>query len=115
MNTRTLPHPRHNSHVIDPRARDDQMLGKGYMPSPSPALPLDGSYYNMNSDRYLSYPPMVKTLDYLYNNKIEISPTTNSKTNEQKKTFNHCSIPGLSKCGIFNATTANDSHNANKW
>lgn len=61
MNTRTLPHPRHNSHVIDPRARDDQMLGKGYMPSPSPALPLDGSYYNMNSDRYLSYPPMVRT------------------------------------------------------
>ncbi|XP_031640306.1 nephrin isoform X1 [Contarinia nasturtii] len=58
VNTRTLPHPRHNSHVIDPRARDDQMLGKGYMPSPSPALPLDGSYYNMNSDRYLSYPPM---------------------------------------------------------
>lgn len=31
----------------------------GYMPSPSPAPPMDGSYYNMNSDRYLSYPPMV--------------------------------------------------------
>lgn len=55
VNTRTLPHPRHNSHVIDPRARDDQMLGKGYLPSPSPALPLDGSYYNMN----IPYPPMV--------------------------------------------------------
>lgn len=59
VNTRTLPHPRHNNHLSDPRARDDQMIGKGYMPSPSPALPLDGSYYNMNSDRYLSYPPMV--------------------------------------------------------
>lgn len=59
MNTRTLPHPRTTNQLIDPRSRDDQMLGKGYMPSPSPALPLDGSYYNMNSDRYLSYPPMV--------------------------------------------------------
>lgn len=41
--------------------RDDQMLiSKGvYIPSPSPAPPPDGSYYNMNSDRYLSYPPMV--------------------------------------------------------
>lgn len=43
----------------DQRARDDQMIGKiGYIPAPSPAPPLDGSYYNMNSDRYLSYPPM---------------------------------------------------------
>lgn len=60
VNTRTLPHPRHNNHVLEARARDDHMIGKGYMPSPSPALPLDGSYYNMNSDRYLSYPPMVR-------------------------------------------------------
>lgn len=44
---------------MDQRARDDQMIGKvGYIPAPSPAPPLDGSYYNMNSDRYLSYPPM---------------------------------------------------------
>ncbi|XP_059607885.1 nephrin isoform X2 [Phlebotomus argentipes] len=57
--TRTLPHPRHNSQHPDQRSRDDQMLGKNtYMPAPSPAPPLDGSYYNMNSDRYLSYPPM---------------------------------------------------------
>ncbi|XP_055693661.1 nephrin isoform X3 [Lutzomyia longipalpis] len=58
--TRTLPHPRHNNQHPDQRSRDDQMLGKGstYMPAPSPAPPLDGSYYNMNSDRYLSYPPM---------------------------------------------------------
>lgn len=66
VNTRTLPHPRHNSHMIDARARDDQMIGKSYMPSPSPALPLDGSYYNMNSDRYLSYPPMVIIYCILY-------------------------------------------------
>lgn len=59
VHTRTLPHPRHNNHIMDTRSRDDQMIGKGYMPSPSPAPPLDGSYYNMNSDRYLSYPPMV--------------------------------------------------------
>ncbi|XP_055703613.1 nephrin [Phlebotomus papatasi] len=56
--TRTLPHPRHNNQHADQRSRDDQMLGKTYMPAPSPAPPLDGSYYNMNSDRYLSYPPM---------------------------------------------------------
>lgn len=68
---KTLPHPRHHpnaGHMLDARARDDQMIGKGsngngglvgYMPSPSPAPPMDGSYYNMNSDRYLSYPPMV--------------------------------------------------------
>lgn len=60
---KTLPHPRHNIHIMDQRARDDQMIGKGYMPSPSPAPPMDGSYYNMNSDRYLSYPPMVSKLD----------------------------------------------------
>lgn len=59
-NSRTLPHPRHNTTNLDHRARDDQMLlSKGvYIPSPSPAPPPDGSYYNMNSDRYLSYPPM---------------------------------------------------------
>lgn len=72
---KTLPNPRHHpnaGHMLDARARDDQMIGKGgsngssnggglvgYMPSPSPAPPMDGSYYNMNSDRYLSYPPMV--------------------------------------------------------
>lgn len=60
--TRTLPHPRHNPQALDQRARDDQMIGKlGYIPAPSPAPPLDGSYYNMNSDRYLSYPPMVRS------------------------------------------------------
>ncbi|KAL9920456.1 nephrin adhesion molecule sticks and stones isoform 5-T5 [Glossina fuscipes fuscipes] len=63
VNARTLPHPRHNNNatnVMDHRARDDQMLlNKAvYIPSPSPAPPPDGSYYNMNSDRYLSYPPL---------------------------------------------------------
>ena len=67
VNARTLPHPRHNNNsnnIMDHRARDDQMLiNKGvYIPSPSPAPPPDGSYYNMNSDRYLSYPPMVSQI-----------------------------------------------------
>ncbi|XP_063704148.1 nephrin isoform X1 [Culicoides brevitarsis] len=71
--TRTLPHPRHHS-VINQnyesatRARDDQMLNSktlNYVTAPSPGPPLDGSYYNMNSDRYLSYPPMdYPTLDF---------------------------------------------------
>ncbi|TDG51000.1 hypothetical protein AWZ03_002655 [Drosophila navojoa] len=65
-NACTLPHPRHNNgHAASIAAghmtRDDQMLiSKGvYIPSPSPAPPPDGSYYNMNSERYLSYPPML--------------------------------------------------------
>ncbi|XP_062711778.1 nephrin isoform X5 [Aedes albopictus] len=59
--TRTLPHPRHNNVVYEQRSRDDQLLGKqnNYVTAPSPGPPMDGSYYNMNSDRYLSYPPMV--------------------------------------------------------
>ncbi|XP_064535994.1 nephrin isoform X5 [Drosophila montana] len=77
VNACTLPHPRHNNgHAAAIAAaaaaghmtRDDQMLiSKGvYIPSPSPAPPTDGSYYNMNSDRYLSYPPMEypATLDF---------------------------------------------------
>ncbi|XP_055619098.1 nephrin isoform X2 [Toxorhynchites rutilus septentrionalis] len=57
--TRTLPHPRHNNVGYEPRSRDDQLIGKSnYVTAPSPGPPLDGSYYNMNSDRYLSYPPM---------------------------------------------------------
>ncbi|XP_017106061.2 nephrin isoform X7 [Drosophila bipectinata] len=61
VNACTLPHPRHNNGgATIQMTRDDQMLiNKGvYIPSPSPAPPPDGSYYNMNSDRYLSYPPM---------------------------------------------------------
>lgn len=60
--TRTLPHPRHNINSnYEPRSRDDQMLNKtNYVTAPSPGPPLDGSYYN-NSDRYLSYPPMVSS------------------------------------------------------
>ncbi|XP_046865422.1 nephrin isoform X1 [Drosophila willistoni] len=75
VNACTLPHPRHNNAIGATAAgsnnaaaaihmtRDDQMLiTKGvYIPSPSPAPPPDGSYYNMNSDRYLSYPPMEYT------------------------------------------------------
>ncbi|XP_055601231.1 nephrin isoform X2 [Uranotaenia lowii] len=57
--TRTLPHPRHQNMAQELRSRDDQLLGKNhYVTAPSPGPPLDGSYYNMNSDRYLSYPPM---------------------------------------------------------
>ncbi|XP_017027881.1 nephrin isoform X3 [Drosophila kikkawai] len=69
VNACTLPHPRHNNGgAAIHMTRDDQMLiSKGvYIPSPSPAPPPDGSYYNMNSDRYLSYPPMEypATLDF---------------------------------------------------
>lgn len=68
VNACTLPHPRHNNGgTTIQMTRDDQMLiNKGvYIPSPSPAPPPDGSYYNMNSDRYLSYPPMVSKINEL--------------------------------------------------
>lgn len=38
---------------------------KNYVKIPSPGPPLDGSYYNMQSDRYLSYPPMVSRVESL--------------------------------------------------
>lgn len=37
---------------------DDPFNQKNYVKIPSPAPPLDGSYYSA-CDRYLSYPPMV--------------------------------------------------------
>uniref|UniRef100_A0A182Y6U2 Uncharacterized protein n=1 Tax=Anopheles stephensi TaxID=30069 RepID=A0A182Y6U2_ANOST len=56
---RTLPHPRHNPVNYQQRSHDDQMIERSsYVTAPSPGPPFDGSYYNMNSDRYLSYPPM---------------------------------------------------------
>lgn len=72
-NSRTLPHPRHHhntTNMLNNQTRDDQMLvTKGaYIPSPSPAPPIDGSYYNMNSERYLSYPPLVSCFADLLNN-----------------------------------------------
>lgn len=92
VHTKTLPHPRHNNHIMDARARDDQMIGKGYMPSPSPAPPLDGSYYNMNSDRYLSYPPMVNnTLLLPMHNSSTIKYNNNSSTTPTY-TINNSSI-----------------------
>jgi hypothetical protein len=40
---------------------DDQFINqKNYVKIPSPAPPLDGSYYSA-CDRYLSYPPMVSS------------------------------------------------------
>lgn len=82
--TRTLPNPkRHSVRNGLPevgRAKDDHMLIpngmyvpspspasslviKGsYISSPSPAPPPDGSYFNM-SDKYISYPPVVRFTD----------------------------------------------------
>ncbi|XP_068624432.1 nephrin isoform X2 [Battus philenor] len=63
---RTLPHATHATHAAHAhRGRDTghNTLGRagkqGYVAAPSPMPPLDGSYYNMASDRYLSYPPLI--------------------------------------------------------
>ncbi|CAK1595168.1 unnamed protein product [Parnassius mnemosyne] len=58
---RTLPHP--HAHAHRPRDQQHGTLGRtgkqNYVAAPSPMPPLDGSYYNMASDRYLSYPPLI--------------------------------------------------------
>ncbi|XP_038217035.1 nephrin isoform X2 [Zerene cesonia] len=59
---RTLPHAPHAHRARD--AAGHSTLGRSagkqnYIPAPSPMPPLDGSYYNMSSDRYLSYPPLI--------------------------------------------------------
>ncbi|XP_063835240.1 nephrin [Ostrinia nubilalis] len=56
---RTLPHP-HRHKDISGHSTLGRSAGKqNYVPAPSPMPPLDGSYYNMASDRYLSYPPLI--------------------------------------------------------
>ncbi|XP_075987678.1 nephrin adhesion molecule sticks and stones isoform X1 [Anticarsia gemmatalis] len=56
---RTLPHP-HRHKDISGHSTLGRSAGKqNYVPAPSPMPPLDGSYYNMSSDRYLSYPPLI--------------------------------------------------------
>ncbi|RVE44076.1 hypothetical protein evm_011269 [Chilo suppressalis] len=56
---RTLPHP-HRHKEISGHSTLGRSAGKqNYVPAPSPMPPLDGSYYNMSSDRYLSYPPLI--------------------------------------------------------
>nr|XP_034837509.1 nephrin [Maniola hyperantus] len=56
---RTLPHP-HRHKDISGHSTLGRSAGKqNYIPAPSPMPPLDGSYYNMASDRYLSYPPLI--------------------------------------------------------
>ncbi|CAG9573041.1 unnamed protein product [Danaus chrysippus] len=56
---RTLPHP-HRLRDVRGHSTLGRTTGKqAYVPTPSPMPPLDGSYYNMASDRYLSYPPLI--------------------------------------------------------
>lgn len=57
--SRTLPHP-HRHKDMSGHSTLGRSAGKpNYVPAPSPMPPLDGSYYNMSSDRYLSYPPLI--------------------------------------------------------
>ncbi|CAH2062031.1 unnamed protein product, partial [Iphiclides podalirius] len=57
---RTLPHAPHTHRTRDPGHSTLGRAGKqNYVAAPSPMPPLDGSYYNMASDRYLSYPPLI--------------------------------------------------------
>ncbi|XP_052872105.1 nephrin-like [Anopheles cruzii] len=55
-----LPPPRYQQDGSLPHYVSDGGSGSGnsYITTPSPGPPMDGSYYNMNSGRYLSYPPM---------------------------------------------------------
>ncbi|CAF4945388.1 unnamed protein product [Pieris macdunnoughi] len=56
------------------KRRSRRLKGKqNYVPAPSPMPPLDGSYYNMSSDRYLSYPPLIG--EYLQQQQSGRTPT----------------------------------------
>ncbi|CAH2232974.1 jg8291 [Pararge aegeria aegeria] len=70
---RTLPHP-HRHKDISGHSTLGRSAGKqNYIPAPSPMPPLDGSYYNMSSDRYLSYPPLIG--EYLQQQQQGRTPT----------------------------------------
>ncbi|KAL0810554.1 hypothetical protein ABMA28_010674 [Loxostege sticticalis] len=70
---RTLPHP-HRHKDISGHSTLGRSAGKqNYVPAPSPMPPLDGSYYNMASDRYLSYPPLIG--EYLHQQQAGRTPT----------------------------------------
>ncbi|XP_072934025.1 nephrin [Epargyreus clarus] len=70
---RTLPHP-HRHKDISGHSTLGRSAGKqNYVPAPSPMPPLDGSYYNMASDRYLSYPPLIG--EYLHQQQTGRTPT----------------------------------------
>ncbi|GBP60622.1 Nephrin [Eumeta japonica] len=70
---RTLPHP-HRQRDAPGHGTLGRVSGKqSYAPAPSPMPPLDGSYYNMASDRYLSYPPLIN--DYMHHNQTGRTPT----------------------------------------
>ncbi|CAH0718626.1 unnamed protein product, partial [Brenthis ino] len=56
---RTLPHPHRNKDMSGHSTLGRSAGKQSYMPAPSPMPPLDGSYFNMASDRYLSYPPII--------------------------------------------------------
>ncbi|XP_073965682.1 nephrin adhesion molecule sticks and stones isoform X2 [Choristoneura fumiferana] len=70
---RTLPHP-HRHKDLTGHSTLGRSAGKtNYAPAPSPMPPLDGSYYNMASDRYLSYPPLIG--EYLQQQQSGRTPT----------------------------------------
>ncbi|KAM3955389.1 LOW QUALITY PROTEIN: sticks and stones [Aphomia sociella] len=70
---RTLPHP-HRHKDISGHSTLGRSAGKpNYVAGPSPMPPLDGSYYNMASDRYLSYPPLIS--EYLHQQQAGRTPT----------------------------------------
>ncbi|KAJ2943210.1 hypothetical protein O0L34_g18922 [Tuta absoluta] len=56
---RTLPHPHRHKDLTGHSTLGRSAGKQNYVPAPSPMPPLDGSYYNMASDRYLSYPPLI--------------------------------------------------------
>ncbi|XP_052747865.1 nephrin isoform X2 [Galleria mellonella] len=61
---RTLPHPHRHKDISGHNTLGRSAGKQNYAPAPSPMPPLDGSYYNMASDRYLSYPPLIS--EYLH-------------------------------------------------
>ncbi|XP_060807924.1 nephrin [Amyelois transitella] len=70
---RTLPHPHRHKDISGHNTLGRSAGKQNYAPAPSPMPPLDGSYYNMSSDRYLSYPPIIS--EYLHQQQTGRTPT----------------------------------------
>ncbi|XP_053621013.1 nephrin isoform X1 [Plodia interpunctella] len=70
---RTLPHPHRHKDITGHSTLGRSAGKQNYVPAPSPMPPLDGSYYNMSSERYLSYPPLIS--EYLHQQQTGRTPT----------------------------------------
>ncbi|XP_049881989.1 nephrin [Pectinophora gossypiella] len=91
---RTLPHPHRHKDITGHSTLGRSAGKQNYVPAPSPMPPLDGSYYNMASDRYLSYPPLIG--EYLHQQQQGRTPTPPQQYGAQPLSKPHLMNGGVS-------------------